>query len=75
MSKCDTATVSRAFYAIQWWMQAASKSNQGGNLRGGGFGRQLYDTTPHYMTSKRITNNKLLFPPEFPPGLRDIFMA
>ena len=31
----------------------------GGNLRGE-FGRQLYDTTPHYMTSKRITNDKLL---------------
>jgi len=25
----------RAFYAIQWWMQAAFKSNQGGNSGGG----------------------------------------
>jgi len=64
----------RAFYAMQWWMQAASKSSQG-EIRGG-FGRQLYDTTPHYMTSKRITNNKVLSsksPLSFPPGLWDIF--
>jgi len=26
----------------------------------GEFGRQLYDTTPHYITHYRITNNKLL---------------
>jgi len=51
----------RAFYAIQWWMQAASKSSQGE------FGRQLYDTTPHYMTSKRITNDKLLSSKSPPP--------
>jgi len=31
-----------------------------GKLGGAGFGRQLYDSTPHYITNKRITNNKLL---------------
>ena len=66
----------RAFYVIQWWMQAASKSSRGG-ISGGEFGRQQYHTTPHYMTSKRITNNKLLSSksPWVPPGLWDIFMA
>jgi len=49
-----------------------------GKLVRGGFGRQLYDTTSHYITNKRITNNKLLSsksPLSFPPGLWDIFMA
>ena len=52
----------RTFYVILWWTQPASKSSQE-NIPGG-FGRQLYDTTPYYMymTNKKITkpNNKRL---------------
>ena len=48
----------RAFYA-EWWMQAASKSEQWGTQ--GGFWSQICYATPHYnMTNKTITNNKLL---------------
>jgi len=48
-----------------------------GELRGGGYGRQINDTTPHYITNKRITNNKILSsksPLSLPPGLWDIYL-
>jgi len=42
--RCGYEHIDKQGLLMQWWMQAASKSSQGETQ--GGFGRQLYDTTP-----------------------------
>jgi len=50
----------RAFYLRNTLVDASCIQIKPRGGTQGGFGRQLYDTTLHYITNKRITNNKLL---------------